>query len=355
MDEVWEVFIVLASTPRISVIMPAYNAEPYVTHAIKSILQQTFRNFEFIVINDGSTDRTADLIAAFNDQRIRLICNDRNLGLVVVRNLGMSLAIGEYVALMDADDVAFPDRLLKQFMFMENNPDFAMVGANMEMIDESGRLISAIKYPAPPEKIPSMLFFGNYFTQSSIMIRRNCLPSVPYRNFPGVEDYDLWLRIAARGKVWNLQETLVQYRIHKAGISMRNEAEIENYLRIIVCRNLEAFGIVPTEEELFIQRKVDRCEGDNSLDFITEAENWLLKLIDINDDHAVFDVDQFRKVVGEKWFYSCLAARKFGLDAWMIFGNSKLRKFIRLNIYQYFGFLVSCLANQFIAKVRSYA
>lgn len=338
--------------PDISIVMPAYNAGRFIREAIDSILLQTYRNFEFIIINDGSIDDTSEIVRSYDDPRIRFIDNVNNLGLIAVRNLGMSLASGKYVALLDADDISYPSRLEKQFTFLEHNPEFSMIGSNMEMIDERGHLIKKIRYTIPPDKIPSQLFFGNYFAQSAVMIRRESLPSEIYRNFPGVEDYDLWIRMSKSKKVWNLQETLLKYRVHEAGISFRKEAEIESYLRTIIRQNIETLRCCPTAEELDIHRSMDRCGGERSLDFINNGERWLLKLDKLNNYSKKFDTVIFRNVLGEKWFYICLSARKAGLQTWRTFSHSPLRRFVRIKLYQSVGLFVICLLNQFRKSTR---
>lgn len=338
--------------PDISIVMPAYNAGRFIREAIDSILLQSYRNFEFIIINDGSIDDTSEIVRSYDDPRIRFVDNVDNSGLVAVRNLGMSLASGKYVALLDADDVSYPLRLQKQFSFLEQNPLFSMIGSNMEMIDEKGDLIKKIRYTAPPDKIPSQLFFGNYFAQSAVMIRRESLPSEIYRNFPGVEDYDLWIRLSESKRVWNLQENLVKYRVHGSGISLRKEAEIENYLRAIVSQNIESLGCCPTAEELDIHRSMDRCGDERPLEFINKGELWLLKLDTMNKRRKKFDTFFFRNVLGEKWFYTCLSARKAGLQTWSAFSRSPLRRFVRLKLYQSVGLFAICLMNQFRKSTR---
>lgn len=333
--------------PKISVVMPAYNAGRFIGEAIDSILRQTYDQFELIIINDGSVDDTAEIVRSFADARIRFTDKTRNSGLVAVRNLGMLLANGKYIALLDADDVAYPERFFKQVDFLENNPEVAMIGSNMEIIDENGRLLKTIRYPATSARIPSELLFGNYFAQSAMMIRRDSLPTEMYRNFPGVEDYDLWIRIADTGKVWNLQETLVKYRTHDSGITQRKEAEIENHLRIIVRRNLERLGLSPTNEELDIHRSLDLYGEQHSLEFVNQVELWLLKLHEQNENKKLFNSSHFRNVIGEKWFYSCLSAKGSGLQTWRIFSGSPLRRFARLKLYQSAGLFVFCLAHQF--------
>ena len=123
--------------PKLSVIMPAYNAEKYIGEAIESILNQTFTDFEFIIIDDGSSDHTADIIKGFHDERIRFIQNEKNSGVANTLNKGLELSQGEYIARMDADDISLPARFEKQVAFMEANPDVAVVGCGIELFGMS--------------------------------------------------------------------------------------------------------------------------------------------------------------------------------------------------------------------------
>jgi glycosyltransferase involved in cell wall biosynthesis len=127
------------SYPKVSVVMSVYNGEKYLCEAIDSILNQTFENFEFLIVNDGSTDRTLEILQSYRDPRIKVINNERNIGLTASLNKGLKIAKGEYVARMDADDVSFPHRLEQQKAFLDRNPRVAMVGSWAEVIDESGK------------------------------------------------------------------------------------------------------------------------------------------------------------------------------------------------------------------------
>jgi glycosyltransferase involved in cell wall biosynthesis len=116
-------------SPKISVVMPVYNGKEYLALAVESILRQTFADFEFIIINDGSTDNSADIAASYEDPRIKLLHNDKNLGLIPSFNRGLENSRGEYIARMDADDIAFPDRFKKQVAFLDDHPDIALCGS----------------------------------------------------------------------------------------------------------------------------------------------------------------------------------------------------------------------------------
>jgi len=212
---------------RVSVVMSAYNAERYVRAAVGSILSQTFSDFELVVIDDGSRDGTGEILAGYGDPRIRVI-RQVNRGLIASLNLGIELARGEFIARMDADDVAYPRRLERQVAFLDANPDVGMVGTAYDEIDERGSVIGHRCHPTEHEALRRALIRYNPFFHSSVMIRRSVLEAVgPYdetRSFL-VEDYDLWFRVARVTRVANLPETLMQRRYGTHNISRKRESE----------------------------------------------------------------------------------------------------------------------------------
>jgi glycosyltransferase involved in cell wall biosynthesis len=210
--------------PTISVVMSVYNAEHYLKDAIESVLQQTYGNFEFIIINDGSSDGSLKIIQDYKlkDHRIVLI-NRENRGLIASLNEGLSIAKGKYIARMDADDICIPSRLEKQLIFLENNPEFGVVGSRAVSIDGDGKVIRKLNPPKMDFLIKSMLLFGNCIIHPSVMINRKNLSNELYYSseFLHAEDYELWSRVSKknRGKFYILGEPLIFYRIVKTSIS----------------------------------------------------------------------------------------------------------------------------------------
>ena len=284
--------------PRVSVLMPVYNGERFLREAIESVLHQTFTDFELLIINDGSTDGSLDIIQTYRDPRIRLINNGANIGLIATRNKGIDNARGEFFALLDCDDIAYPERLAAQVTFLDKNPDFGMVGTWVKIIDENGRPTGKIvKYTASPEMIPSLLVFRCYFVQSAVVIRKSALPEEHYRLYPGAEDFDLWVRVAKNARVWNLQKVLVSYRVHPSSISFVNARIIENYAREINCNQLKAINIEPSSRELDIHRGIAKSSVLPANGFIKEAEGWLAKLYTANKQVNYYKSPFFSNIV----------------------------------------------------------
>ena len=206
--------------PKVSIIMSVYNSEKYLKDAIDSILRQTFPDFEFIVINDGSTDASKDIIAGYSDSRIRLV-EQSNTGLTKALIAGVKKAEGEYIARMDSDDISMPARLKRQIEFMELNPLYGAVGTSAEIIDDGGIVIKKAIVPHSWFFIKKLLKYGNCFLHGSMMIRRDDYMRVGgYREgFIISQDYDLWLRLSRVKKMKNLNETLYCWRHTHSNIS----------------------------------------------------------------------------------------------------------------------------------------
>jgi hypothetical protein len=210
--------------PAVSVVLSIYNCEQYIRQAVDSILNQTYRNFEFIVINDGSTDNTAKLLSAYDgtDWRLR-VYHQHNCGLVEALNRGCGLARGEYLARMDADDIAMPDRLITQVEFMENHPDIGLLGGAVEIVDSAGRPLRISANPKTDGEIRAAFSYGCPFWHPTVMMRRNLFISAGgYRKVVvDAEDCDLWLRMADCCKLANLDSVVLKYRLHPQQVTIR--------------------------------------------------------------------------------------------------------------------------------------
>ncbi|PXV64127.1 glycosyl transferase family 2 [Dysgonomonas alginatilytica] len=241
----------------VSVLMPAYNAAEYIGEAIDSILEQTFKNFEFLIIDDGSTDSTADIIEQFNDTRIKLIRNEGNKGLIYSLNYGLDIAQGKYIARMDADDIAFNTRLEKQVEFLENNPDISILGTAFVFMGTSYE----IHHPNYNDEIRIKLLDDVVFAHPTVMMRRDVinLNNIRYNaDYTYIEDYRFWVEAAIKNvKMANLEEVLLQYRQHPNQVtSQRAQEQLETKQRIKLEYLSHYFGENLTSDELI---SVNRC------------------------------------------------------------------------------------------------
>jgi glycosyltransferase involved in cell wall biosynthesis len=227
-----------ALPPMVSVVMPVYNSEIYLRTAIESILAQTFRNFELIAIDDGSTDGSASILDDFRrqDGRIIILSHLQNQGIVSALNRGLKIARGEYIARMDTDDISLPERFEKQVEFLETHPQVGVLGSDAIFMDSHGREIVRMGHPHEDLSIRWTSLLANVFFHPTVMIRRAILTSfhLGYQlDFQSVEDYDLWVRLLEHTQAANLDRPLLRYRVHAQSISSQSAQEqMEKHTRI---------------------------------------------------------------------------------------------------------------------------
>lgn len=238
--------------PLVSVIMPAYNAEAYVGEAISSILEQSWENLELIIVDDASTDTTLDVIRSFTDPRIRLLTNSHNLGIAASTNQAVDVSDGEYLALMDSDDISLPDRLKAQISFMENNREIMILGTSSYTIDQYGKCTGGTGALADsPKHYQAKLLIGKVeFCNSSAMIRKSFLKdnNLSYREgCNGMQDYRLYMESSKLGAISCLADVHHQYRIHDSGITERSfrdtPKELKRIYNCIRCDSLRMSGV----------------------------------------------------------------------------------------------------------------
>jgi glycosyltransferase involved in cell wall biosynthesis len=212
----------MAMNPSVSVVMGVYNGDKHLREAVDSILAQTFADFEFIIINDGSTDGTRAILESYRDPRIVLV-NQENVGLTKSLNRGMALAKGSYIARQDADDVSMPDRLQTQIDFLNANPNIALVGSAVQVIDGDGSHLAIFRNPCDYPTIREKLQQYNCFWHGSVIFRRSCLAVLTgYTElFATAQDYDLWLRFAEKYEIANLETPLYSYRFNPEAVTFK--------------------------------------------------------------------------------------------------------------------------------------
>lgn len=296
--------------PILSVIMPVYNSGSYVRGSILSILDQTFDNLELIVINDGSTDNSLIEMQSVKDKRLKLYQNDRNRGIVYTRNKGLKLARGKYIGMLDADDIAYPEKFAKQIAFLEQHLDFGMVGSWARFIDEEGEpLPGGWKLTASSEMIPSIMLFKNYFLQSAVVYRKECIDQFVFREgFDILEDYLIWLEILKGYKAWNLQEYLVDYRVHQESVTKKHKAEKREKEKQVFRMQLNELGIDASDFELELHLMIRDNNPVNEINILKSTEKWLLKIHQQNTELKVYDQKMLTKVIFGRWLKVCYKA-----------------------------------------------
>jgi glycosyltransferase involved in cell wall biosynthesis len=225
-------------SPRITVLMPIYNNGLFLQEAISSILNQSFGDFELLLIDDASADNSSALIRSFTDPRIRFIQNEKNLGLIGTLNKGISLARGEFIARMDGDDISLPDRFAKQLNVFETHPDASIVASPIVFINSSGiesGLWQDDRDNTSPAAIARTLAKTNCLAHPSVLGRSTVFRKYKYDERQiGSEDWDLWMRIVSDGgKIYKTSEVLLRYRIHGASMTALLRKQISGEAKMI--------------------------------------------------------------------------------------------------------------------------
>ena len=351
--------------PLVSIIMPVYNGEKYVADSINSILNQTYKNIEFIIINDGSNDKTSSIISSYKDNRIIFIKNDKNNGIVDSLNYGFSIANGNYIARMDSDDISHLKRIEKQVRFMETNIDIDFCGSWGKDIKTK----KYIKTPFSNDEIVATLFFTCPFLHPSMFFRKKIMQkftntdqtskkninnkniafykcNILYdKNYEFAEDYELWTRLCEKANVANIQESLIFLRFHENNTSLiekeRQRVVVKKIHEKLYLKN----KIVFSKEELDcyedicdfsykekINKNIENKEAEN---YLLLCENVLLKI-----KSAFLYKKFFLKIIGRYWFLICYQCLKNKFDIFHIYKKSKLTKFYTPNIPDLMRFLV---------------
>jgi len=238
--------------PKISVLMAVYNGEKVLNYTIDSILDQTFKDFEFLIIDDCSTDRTVDIIKAYNDNRIRLYSNELNLGQTRSLNAGLKLADGEYIARMDADDYSMPKRLERQYIYMTKHPELSVLGTDCLVVDGSDRKRSVSKGCSKYEDIIIKLLSGSPINHVSVVMNKEDILRVGGYDskYKICADFDLWSRLIRKGyKITTLNEILSAYRFPEDSYSKRNNAIAMKEMRDIISENIRHFSDYEVNKE----------------------------------------------------------------------------------------------------------
>lgn len=262
--------------------MPVYNGEKYLKASIESVLSQSFHDLEFLAIDDGSTDSSKNIIEEYQkkDNRIVYLKNKENIGLQKTLNKGLSFCKGEYIARIDSDDIwCDGDKLRKQINFLEKNPDYALIGTDMEMIGESGEKIQTVRFKKSDAEIRNSILFSSPFAHPSVLINMKALQKMGFysteEKHRNVEDYELWLRLGMKYKFANLHDISLKYRIHSDSASVRNELR-QRIAWIWLTR--EYAGFYPHGTQALLAKIVSLLIPRNLLDFLTKKSRLFTAL-----------------------------------------------------------------------------
>lgn len=288
------------TAPIITVLLPLYNAASYLDEALDSILAQSWTDFELLVIDDGSTDGSLEKITARTDARIRVELLPRNQGVVAALNRGLELARGAYIARMDADDIALPDRLAHQLAYMEKHPEVGALGTDFESFGGPSSE-SWVRY-FDAENLHIALLFENPICHPTVMLRRSTLSALGLKypgDFPHAEEYALWMRISARSRLANLPERLLRYRVHGKQISRLKSAEQCRSIDQLVGAQLDALGLRSGSRDFRLHHAMGngfypRPNLERSL------RNWVQTLRTANDRMKIYHPAAFARQLEQR-------------------------------------------------------
>lgn len=320
--------------PKVTVLMPVYNGEQYLHESIESIINQTFRDFEFLIVSEhGTSNESLAIIESYSDERIRHIHNATRLGLVGSLNLGLKEARGEYIARMDADDISLPERLERQVGFMDSHSKVGLCGT---WVSTFGKQNQTWKYPTSYDKIKAYSLFRNCFAHSSVMIRVYLFKMFDLyydENFRYAEDFELWQRCAFCFEVVNIAEVLVRFRMSNTNTSVLNSTDQGKAVIQIKKEGFRCFG-VNVDDELYSLHCNNKCLMDMHFHFI--------KLKEINKSMHYCSQENLDEIISIEWFDTCYKLKSCGFWVWRIYWRSALTKLKLIKSKDLLIFFIFC-------------
>ncbi len=300
-------------SPTVSVIIPVYNRAGPVAQAVASIVAQTLSDLEIIVVDDGSSDTSAEAAERAGGDRVRVIRHSANRGIPAARNSGLEAASGRYIAWLDSDDIARPRRFERQVRFLESRPEVAMVGAAAGRIRADGRRKAGARVPLFEHRaIAPALLFRSPFQQSAIMGRAAILKQFPYRpEFPVCEDLDMFIRLAEQHRVANMHEVLVDRRLHPDQIGRSESALVRDRKRLLLGQQLARLGLDFSSADL--DRHITLGAPKNlpqPSEMLAWSKEWLASLQRANAAARLYDPDGLALASALAWATLCRASMR---------------------------------------------
>ncbi|MCG8573074.1 MAG: glycosyltransferase [Spirochaetes bacterium] len=333
--------------PLISVIMPVFNGETYLKEAINSILQQNYKHFEFLIINDGSTDQSQKIIDQFSDYRMKKIIFPKNKGLIYCLNWGIREAQGKYIARMDCDDISYSDRFESQVSFMEQNPDIGICGSWIRF-GKTPLKSKLLKLPLKHEQIKSELFFISPIAHPTVMMRKKTIHYYQLfyqQEYRHIEDYELWIKAINKTQFANYPRALLFYRKHPEQITITKKKEKQLTAYKIYKKFLLQFHSFSEQQIKFhCQICLKTMKKDKKTTF--QIYHYLWQLMQINKKNQIYDPDCFMKSIQNIWFENCYVLSALGLWILKIYYSTKLLKPGTIPLRKKLRFYIKCLLRR---------
>ncbi len=342
------------TSPLVSVVMPVYNAAPYLQSSIRSLLEQSYAHLEIIAIDDASEDESWAILQTFKDPRLKIERNSQNRGISYTRNRAIQMARGKYLANLDADDVALSHRIRKQVQFMEAHPEVGVCGAWYEIIPEQASTQSQVViYSSNPQAIQADLFFGVSICDGAAMIRKALLMthklSYPENLHVAIE-YELWRQLRSHCEFANLPEVLVKVRKHNRNTTRDLELKMQNTMQV-QDRLLREIGIEASQEDLRFHYKMlntpARCID---LAYLKKIDEWLSRIYWAQQTRKIYPEPFFTQKLKEIWLRPMAAQAHLGLAYARLFAQSPLSPYQHYTPWQKLKFYSKCLFHKWKPK-----
>lgn len=314
--------IITPRSPRVTVFIPAYNAERYIGEAIESILAQTFTDFELLLIDDASTDRTPAVIADFaDDARLRLVAHAENMGRPRTRNQALDIARGEYIAFLDADDYCMPERLARQVAYLDAHPHIDGVGSWKAWVDSAGQAsqLGVRRFPIRHAEIACQMLTDCAMGQTSMMMRRRAFEGYRYDNdFLVSQDYELWARMIRTRRFANMPQTLTSYRQHTGQSIHRRSRDQQELDLAVYAHQVRHLGVTCDRRDLVRHERFFKFAGRESvfertgapldIEYVRWARRWLDALRIGNARVRAYPEPIFSDMLTARWLHACRKA-----------------------------------------------
>jgi glycosyltransferase involved in cell wall biosynthesis len=300
-------------SPVISVCIAVYNRQKFIQAAIESVLNQTYQNFEVIIIDDGSKDGTVSVIESIADSRIKLFKNESNKGVVYTRNRYLELASGEFIAILDSDDLWFPEKLEKQLHFFASHQDYGICGTTARKEYENGK-IDIWKYPSSDSDIRSRLLWGSAMVHSSVMLRKKIIDLKNFKydcTIKQAEDYDFIRQFVSVTKAYNIETVLTRYAVHNNQFTTEAKDEQVNESIKVAYRYFFDIGIILSEIEKRAFYKLYTYTYQFNIEELIIVEKLFHKIIDLKPD--------FIKSIKKQWFLACYNSSQNGIKTFVTY------------------------------------
>lgn len=334
-------------SPVVSVLMAVYNGEQYIAQSIESILSQTFADFEFIIIDDASSDNTANILKSYQDERISIYTNAENIGLTKTLNKGLKLVQGKYIARMDADDISVASRIEKQFNFMEQHPKVGLLGGWTRNFSATQSHVWQLY--TTHEQIYCKLLFTIQLVHSTAFFRKAVLDEHNIRydeDFLTSQDYEFWTRLIEYTEFANLPEVLVNVREHTKRVTKLNQGDLRYNTAKIRLSQIRKLGIEPTEDEQLLHYYCTHTGFVSTLDNLTALSNWLMKLHQHNQTKQIYPEPAFTQLLTKIWGKHTAGQTRLGKQFFRLIVQNPLSVYHQWSRWQKLKFWLKCLTKQ---------